>query len=71
MTTFHIQNDIRDVHSASVSGDLELLKEKSKNVRSEVFNSKDRRGLTPLHKVITDFKLIIGIHCNSFLGGWI
>ena len=28
-----------------------MLKEKEKTVKAEVFNSKDQRGLTPLHKV--------------------
>lgn len=51
-TVPHFLNDIRDIHSASVSGDINLLKEKSKQVRREVFNSKDKRGLTPLHKAV-------------------
>ena len=45
-------NDIRDVHGASVTGDLGQLQEKAKTVRHEVFTSRDRRGLTPLHKAV-------------------
>ena len=35
-----------------VAGELSVLKEKEKTVRPEVFNSKDQRGLTPLHKAV-------------------
>ena len=45
-------NDIRDVHGASVTGDLAVLQEKAKTARQEVFSSRDRRGLTPLHKAV-------------------
>ena len=45
-------NDIRDVHGASVTGDLGVLQEKAKTARQEVFSSRDRRGLTPLHKAV-------------------
>ena len=46
------QNDIRDIHSASVTGDLDFLREKTRHVKPEAFNSKDKRGLTPLHKAV-------------------
>ena len=45
-------NDIRDVHGASVTGDLSVLQEKARTARQEVFSSRDRRGLTPLHKAV-------------------
>ena len=45
-------NDIREVHGASVTGDLGVLQEKARGSREEVFSSRDRRGLTPLHKAV-------------------
>lgn len=47
-----LQNDIRDIHSASVTGDLDFLRERTRHVKAEAFNSKDKRGLTPLHKAV-------------------
>ena len=47
-----LQNDIRDIHSASVTGDLDFLRERTRYVKPEAFNSKDKRGLTPLHKAV-------------------
>ena len=38
-------------YACSISGDVDILKERARHVRNEVFSSKDKRGLTPLHKV--------------------
>ena len=45
-------NDIREVHGASVTGDLAVLQDKAASCHEEVFGSRDRRGLTPLHKAV-------------------
>ena len=51
-TLFILQSDIRAVHSASAAGELSLLEEKEKSVKGEVFQSRDRRGFTPLHRAV-------------------
>ena len=35
-----------------MTGDLDFLREKTRHVKPETFNSKDKRGLTPLHKAV-------------------
>ena len=35
-----------------MTGDLEFLKERTRYVKLEAFSSKDKRGLTPLHKAV-------------------
>jgi len=44
-----LQNEIKDVHSASVYGDLDSLK--GKEFRQSVYTAKDVNGISAFHKV--------------------
>ena len=47
---FSIQNDIRDLHFAAVTGNVDLVIDKE--FRQKVYLSKDTHGLTAFHKAI-------------------
>lgn len=47
-----LQNIIKDIHSAVVDNDLDLLIGKTSSLPAVLLSSKDANGLTPLHKVV-------------------
>ena len=52
ISKFFFKNDIKDLHYAAVTGDLDLISHKE--FRQQVYLSKDQNGLSAFHKAIAN-----------------